>query len=426
MYKPLNETIKKINDTVYELLSDKGKKYFFPKHGILAQAAEAKNKAINASIGAAYEDDLSPMRLLCVDKNITLPPEDVYPYITSFGLEELRNRWKALMQKKNPSLDDNFSLPVVSHALSHGLNLIGNLFINPNDKIILPDMFWGNYKMAIETTHGGVLDTFNTFRDNSFDLTSFQNKLNESISKKIVLLNFPNNPTGYTLANKEAEELVAILKDSADKGNKLAIILDDAYFGLVYEKDVFKESLFTKLNNLHENILAIKLDGCTKEDYVWGLRVGFITYGIKDGTKELYGSLEDKTAGAVRGSISNVSHLSQSIMVEAYKDQGYWAQKREKYKILETRYQTVKDTVYKYKKYFVTLPFNSGYFMCIKILNGLNADILRKHLLKEYDTGVISIREDLIRIAFSSVPKRLIPKLFENIYNACKDIINSI
>ena len=39
----------------------------------------------------------------------------------------------------------------------------------------------------------------------------------------------------------------------------------------LYEEGIEKESLFTYLCDLHENVLAIKIDGATKEDYVWGL-----------------------------------------------------------------------------------------------------------------------------------------------------------
>ena len=39
------------------------------------------------------------------------------------------------------------------------------------------------------------------------------------------------------------------------------------------------ESLFGLLANLHPNLLAVKLDGATKELFVWGLRCGFVTFG---------------------------------------------------------------------------------------------------------------------------------------------------
>ena len=71
-----------------------------------------------------------------------------------------------------------------------------------------------------------------------------------------------------------------------------------------------------------------------------------------------------------------------------------------------------------YKKYFEPLPFNSGYFLCIKLKNK-NAENIRQILLNKYDTGVIAIN-DLLRIAFSSTPTNKLEKLFENIYLACR------
>lgn len=86
----LNEQIKSVNPVVYNLLSQKGKNIFFPKKGILSQAAEAKGKKINATIGIALEEDNSPMRLSSIAENININPEDAFPYAPSFGKPELR------------------------------------------------------------------------------------------------------------------------------------------------------------------------------------------------------------------------------------------------------------------------------------------------------------------------------------------------
>ena len=91
-----------------------------------------------------------------------------------------------------------------------------------------------------------------------------------------------------------------------------------------------EESIFSSLCNLHENVLAVKVDGATKEDYVWGFRVGFITYGIKNGDAELYTALENKTAGAVRGNISNAANISQTLLLTAFNSPEYHQQKQEK------------------------------------------------------------------------------------------------
>jgi aspartate/methionine/tyrosine aminotransferase len=185
---------------------------------------------------------------------------------------------------------------------------------------------------------------------------------------------------------------------------------------------VYKESIFSGLADLHENVLAIKLDGATKEDYVWGLRVGFITYGVKGGDDSLYSALEAKTSGAVRGSISNDSNLSQSLVYHAFSEPTYWDEKKEKYDILKARFDEVEKVLAEHPEYsgeFEALPFNSGYFMCIKLKNkdgGAIGDIL----LDKYDTGVIALGK-ILRLAFSAVKKDSIAELFDNIYKACKD-----
>ncbi|MBN2422793.1 aminotransferase class I/II-fold pyridoxal phosphate-dependent enzyme [Candidatus Woesearchaeota archaeon] len=420
----LNNIIEKNSKAVFNLLSEKGKAIFFPAKGILAQAAEAKGKKINASIGVAIEDDGTPMRLNSIASHIDLDPKDAFFYAPSFGKKELREAWKGMIFKKNPSLKAETSLPVVTNALTHGLSIIAYLFVDPGDKIILTDKFWGNYRLVFSNGFGAELDTFNTFTEKGFDIPEFEKKLSLGQGKKIILLNFPNNPSGYTPTKEEAEKIIEIIRERAEKGDRLLVILDDAYFGLVYENGVYNESLFSKLAGVHENVLAVKTDGATKEDYVWGFRVGFITYGIKKGNKELYNALENKTAGAVRGNISNASHLSQSLVLNAFTSQAYNSEKRQKFEILKSRYVKVKEVLSdnKFAEYFKPLPYNSGYFMCIELEPGLDAEKIRKTLLGKYDTGVITFG-NIIRIAFSSVSQDKIEKLFENIYNACKEQI---
>jgi aspartate/tyrosine/aromatic aminotransferase len=89
----LNNTIKKINSTVYELLSKKGKAIYFPNKGILAQGAAAKDKEINATIGTAYEDDGKPMVLPSVASRLLLEAKDAFPYAPSDGVKSLREKW---------------------------------------------------------------------------------------------------------------------------------------------------------------------------------------------------------------------------------------------------------------------------------------------------------------------------------------------
>ncbi|MDD5732018.1 MAG: aminotransferase class I/II-fold pyridoxal phosphate-dependent enzyme [Patescibacteria group bacterium] len=421
----LNRIIQEKSGIIFELLSKKGKEIYFPKKGIVGQAAEAQSKKINATAGVALDDNGQHMFLKSIERNLNLPPSLAVPYAPNFGRADIRAAWKKMIVEKNPSIGSKlFSLPIVTNALTHGLSVAGYLFLDEGDKVILSDHYWDNYELVFGNAYGAVLDKFNLFKNGAFDSDSLRAKLNEgAVGKKVLLLNFPNNPSGYTPTVGEMKAIAEIIKNAAEKGNKIVVVLDDAYFGLVFEKGIAKESIFTQLMDLHENVLAVKLDGPTKEDYVWGLRVGFLTYGIKGGNTELYSALESKTAGVVRGNISSVSNLSQSLMLAAFEAPDYEQEKKEKFAILKERYEAVRSTLQneKYAEYFSPLPYNSGYFMCLELKHGLKAEDVRQKLLEKYDTGVIVIG-DVVRIAFSAVSVKLIPEIFENIYSACKDL----
>jgi len=426
----LNRIIKTRSTTVYELLSKKGKAIYFPRKGILAQGMVAKDKEINATIGTAYEDDGKPMVLPSIARRLELDSKEAFPYAPSEGIKPLRDKWKELIRTKNPSLGTKeISLPVVTCGVTNGLSMVGYMFVEEADDIIVADLYWENYDLVFSNAYGAELKFFNFFNNRLFDIGSFRQTINTgSVGKKIVLLNFPNNPSGYTPSKDVGKEIIDVLKEAAEAGNKLAVILDDSYFGLVFEDNIFTESLFSQLSNLHENLLAIKIDGITKEEYAWGFRVGFITYGIKNGDKELYKALEDKTAGAVRGNISNSSHPSQSLFLNALKSETYEKEKERNKEKIKERYLKVKEILEahkEYEKYFESLPFNSGYFMCVRLKN-LDTDKVWEVLLNRYNTGVICYSEkNLLRIAFASTPVDKLEKLFNNIYSACEDCASS-
>jgi aspartate/methionine/tyrosine aminotransferase len=301
--------------------------------------------------------------------------------------------------------------------------MAGYLFADPGDRIILPDLYWENYDLVFSNAYGAVLDAYPMFEDDSFNVKGLEQRLKEGVpGKKIILLNFPNNPTGYTVTLKEAEAIRDVIIKAAEAGNDIVVFIDDAYFGLVFEENIIRESLFALIANAHERVLAIKFDGPTKEDYVWGFRVGFVTFGCGANNAQMYTALEAKLAGAIRGCISNASNIAQSLLITAYRDQRYETEKVEKSAILKKRYEKIREILSEhaeYKEVFKALPFNSGYFMCVRILTG-EAEPVRQILLKKYSTGIIAMG-DLIRIAFSSTPYSKLELLMSNIYWAAKE-----
>ncbi|MGD9162407.1 MAG: aminotransferase class I/II-fold pyridoxal phosphate-dependent enzyme [Desulfobacteraceae bacterium] len=427
----LNEIIKKANPNVYNMLSEIGKSLFFPK-GILTQSAEAKAKAhkFNATIGMAKEKGETMFLPSVMDQMGNFTPHESLTYAPSYGTADLRNAWKDSIIKKNPSIKDNkISLPVVTNAITHGLSVIGDMWVDPDDILILPDKMWGNYSMIFEVRRGAKIVKYPTFNnEGGFNTEALRKCLEEQAAtagKLVTILNFPNNPTGYSITTEEGIKIADILTGIAEKGTNVVAVTDDAYFGLFYDENVMKESLFSHIINRHPGLLAIKLDGATKEIYVWGLRIGFITYGaVIDGDTDLfYDALERKTAGDVRGNISNVSHLSQTIIAKSLKSDDFGPESDDKYTIMKERALEVKrvlsDT--KYDKVWDVYPFNSGYFMCLK-LKTVDAEALRVHILDKYGVGTISIGNTDLRIAFSCIDKEDIKELFETIYKGIIDL----
>lgn len=429
--KELNKIIQDANGHVYEMLSKVGKNLFFPK-GVLTQSAEAKERAhkYNATIGMAMEKG-GTMHLPSVMAMIDiLRPREALTYAPSFGIMPLRLAWKDEMLKKNPSLaEKNVSLPVVTNAITHGMCVISDMWVDPGDEIILPDKVWGNYNMIFSVRRGAEIINFPLFDvDGNFHIDAFQKCVHEEAKKRdkiIVILNFPNNPTGYTITPQEGDKIAEILIDLAKKGTNVLALTDDAYFGLFYGDEVLKESIFTKLVGRNPRLMAIKLDGATKENYAWGLRIGFITYGsCLDGDYAvLYDALERKTAGAVRGSISNASHLGQSIVLKSMQAETYSAEKEDKFQIMKARAQEVKRVLAdsKYDSAWDVYPFNSGYFMCLRMKH-VDAETLRIHLLNKYGVGLISLGGTDLRVAFSCVEKEDIQDLFDTILQGVKDL----
>jgi aspartate/methionine/tyrosine aminotransferase len=421
----LNDAIRSANPFVFDLLSSRGKRIFFPKRGILSQSAEAKGSAINATIGTALEDHGAPMAIDSLRSLVNLPNAESFNYAPSPGRPEIRKIWKDMLLRKNPLLaGKSISLPLVTSALTHGLSMAGYLFVNEGDRVITPDLYWENYDLVFGNAYGAEFASFPMFTDKgSFNVAGLAARLAEGEpGKRIVLLNFPNNPTGYTVTEEEAAQIRDTLVAAANKGNNVLVIADDAYFGLVFEQGILQESIFGMLADAHERILAVKLDGPTKEDYVWGFRVGFATFGTARNSAALYGALEAKFAGAIRGNISNCSNLGQTMLLSAYTSANYEKEKAEKYAVLRRRYEKIRDLLAakaEYRDHFTALPFNSGYFMCVKILKA-DAEAVRRLLLQKYSTGVIT-QGDCLRLAFSSTPFGMIEKLLGNIYEAAKE-----
>ncbi len=423
----INPLAQALNDTlagsvVDSLLSDMGRRLYFP-NGIISQGGEAAKDAhyANGTIGMAVSGN-TPIELNSYKKSMPdFNSRETVAYAKTAGNPDLRKLWKEKIIEKNPSLKNkNFSLPVLVPGLTAVLSYVADLFIDADKPLLTAEPCWDNYELITCARRGAEFHQFKCFEGNGFNSKALEKAMREDAEKYgsvRVLLNFPQNPSGYSPTKSEAAEICNIVRKLAEEGKKVLVLSDDAYFGLNYEDDIEPQSLFAYFADMHENVLAIKADGPTKEDFAWGFRTGFVTFASKNLTDAQYTALTTKFMAAIRSSVSCSSTPAQSLVLHALNNPEHNAQKAELRAMLKRRYDLVRKFVNTHESSVLSpMPFNSGYFMSFYVNNG-KAEEIRKKLLAEKGIGIIQIDPHTLRVAFSSIDEDKIDTVYSEIYN---------
>lgn len=403
---------------IEDFLSEYGKVAFIP-NGFTTQSEECLDKKvkINATAGV-YQVKNKIKTINEISSQFTdLTDKDIVQYASAMGYKPLRETWKRHIFNSSFSknvLDFEFnsnycSLPVVTNGISNALYTAGSLFINKDDEVFIPKLHWDAYDSIFKYRLGGNLVTYD-----NFDLHDLESNLNTNIGKKIIVLNYPNNPTGYTLTFSDVNYLEFILAKRCKLGDKIIIILDDAYMEYFYEK-CYDYSLFEDLGNISENLIVAKCDGVSKEYCAWGMRIGFITFKSKGIVNPLvYSLLEHKAAAVNRGTLSSIAMDNQVLINRAIKINEHAI--NDIFIDLKERFNILNNSISKYSNDALkVLPHNSGYFVCFET-NGVDAEELRQTLLNKRSIGIIRYDDKHIRVAFSSVDKEDIPILIKTLY----------
>ncbi len=417
------------NHIIGRSLSGMGRRLYFPK-GIVAQSGEAAARAHrhNATVGLARSGG-EPMMLPSMKAALpAIAPGDAVAYSTTAGSAQLRDLWDTRLRRLNPRLTNlEISKPVVVPGLTNGLFQVASLFVNPGDGVVLPDLFWGNYRLLFQERFGAEIVTYPLFAGTSgFNVTGLENALAHISGKALVLLNFPNNPTGYSPRKEEVAAIRKVFLDRAESGRDTLVVSDDAYFTFFFDDDCEREAVFAHTADLHERILAIKVDGATKEEFAWGLRVGFVTVAARGTSEAVFSALEKKLMGAVRSSVSNSSTLGQTLVRKQLESDTYNKEHAELQELLAKRFAAVRhmlfDALPKHGAAgrLVPLPCNSGYFVAMSC-SGISSERLRLALLDQ-GIGIIAVGDGLIRISFAGVDEEKIEELFTAIFDTAKSL----
>jgi aspartate/methionine/tyrosine aminotransferase len=355
----------------------------------------------------------------------TLTAKEAVTYAPTAGVEEVRKAWKESMVRKNPSVKpEAVSLPAAVPGITAGISYTADLFLDETCTLIASDPSWDNYSLIFAERRGAKVRGVPFFGTGSgLDIAAIATAIREEAKTGSVriIFNFPNNPAGYSPTKAEADALVNIIREVAETGADVLAICDDAYFGLFYEDDTYRQSLFGALSSLHERVLAVKIDGPTKEDFVWGLRVAFITLGCPGLKPEHYDALDKKLMGVIRSSVSCANTPAQYLILKVLSDPRTAGEKKINYELLLSRYRAVKNFIRENPAHpkLYPMPFNSGYFMSFRC-KGIDAEVLRKRLLTDHGIGTIALGPGILRVAFAALEEEQIPEIYRVIYETAK------
>lgn len=446
---------------VYDCLSIAGKRMFQP-NGIYYWTNRAKNEStINGTIGTAVglESDLFPTGepkevpyyLPQIRDFINLPPEKIVPYAPISGIPQFRDLWKkwiihkGMNAKNMPSgprnISEHITTPMVCHGITNAIYITSRLFLNPGDQIIVPNKRWGNYNSVLGMQNEIISTSFQFFHEGKFNLKGFRDtmlKVAEQQHHIVVVLNFPNNPTGYSPNQEEMKAIVDLLREVIETTEKQIIALcDDAYEGYVYSDEVATNSIFYELVNLHPYLIPLKLDGTSKEMLLYGGRLACITLGLHDswideGTlTEFDTEWENKIQAMIRSTISTANHCFQQILADIL-SKGFETVEQARSAVIETlkiRYQACLTAFNKYKSKKTSLdPGGGGFFIFLNV-EGISANELADYLLKKYKVGLFpNENQELgingIRVAYCSIPLDKIEPTMKAIYDAVENYPN--
>ncbi|MGK9326227.1 pyridoxal phosphate-dependent aminotransferase [Aerococcus urinaeequi] len=192
-----------------------------------------------------------------LDKNFT-------HYAASDGLQELRQAIANFYQRRH-QLDLNWQQIMVTVGASQGFMITMMALLNPGDKVLIPSPYFPLYGYS-SILSGGDSVFVDTSAD-GFVLTpeALDHQLQGHPEIKLLMLNYPNNPTGTTYSKDQVKGLAEVLRKYPD----VYVLSDEIYGDLVYEGDHY--SMVEELPDR-----TILLAGASKSYAMTGFRLGFL------------------------------------------------------------------------------------------------------------------------------------------------------
>lgn len=185
-------------------------------------------------------------------------------YTSNSGLPELRSEICAYM-KRRFELDYTADEVLVTVGGSEAIDVAVRALVNPGDEVIVPMPSFVCYEPIVRMA-GGMPIIINTKAENGFKLTPDELSAAITDRTKMLVLPYPNNPTGAILNREELDGLAEVLKDK-----NIAILSDEIYAELTYDS---RHISIASIDGMRER--TIIASGFSKAYAMTGWRLGYL------------------------------------------------------------------------------------------------------------------------------------------------------
>ena len=185
-------------------------------------------------------------------------------YSANAGFIELREEIAKYLDRKYDLKYNPKDEILVTVGGSEGIDLALRALVGPGDEVIIPEPSFVAYKGCTAFT-GATAKVIDLRAEDDFKLTPRQ--LEEAITEKtkVVIIPFPNNPTGAIMTKEELAEIVQVLKDK-----DIIILSDEIYSELSYDKPHVSIASFPEVKEK-----TIVINGFSKAYAMTGWRLGY-------------------------------------------------------------------------------------------------------------------------------------------------------
>ena len=190
-------------------------------------------------------------------------------YTSNAGLKELREKISEVLEERY-NLHYGQDELLVTVGGSEAIDLAIRMLVAPGDEVIIPEPCYVSYD-PITTLTGGVVVPIQTKLETNFRVTAQQIKEKITDKTKLLVLSYPNNPTGAILEHQDLIEIAEVLKDT-----NVIVLSDEIYADLTYGKQ--HESI-ASIEGMKERTIVV--NGFSKTFSMTGWRLGF-TAGPKE------------------------------------------------------------------------------------------------------------------------------------------------